>query len=33
MSNKDLLYSTGKYIYYLVITYNEKEYIHINVYN
>ena len=23
--NKDLLYSTGNYIQYLVITYNEKE--------
>ena len=34
MSNKDLLYSTGNYIQYLVITYNgkesEKEYIYIS---
>ena len=32
--NKDLLYSTGNYIQYLVVTYNakesEKEYIHIS---
>ena len=26
INNKDLLYSTGNYIQYLVITYNEKEY-------
>ena len=25
MNNKDILYSTGNYIQYLVITYNEKE--------
>ena len=36
MNNKDLLYSTGNYIQYLVITYNgkasEKEHIHILTY-
>ena len=26
INTKDLLYSTGSYIQYLVITYNEKEY-------
>ena len=25
INNKDLLYSTGNYIQYLLITYNEKE--------
>ena len=36
MNNKDLLYSTGNYIQYLVITYNgkecEKEHMHIPTY-
>ena len=36
IDNKDLLYSTGDYIQYLVITYNgkesEKEYIYIYMY-
>ena len=37
LSNKDLLYSTGNYIQYLVITYNvkesENEYIFIYIYS
>ena len=32
INNKDLLYSTGNYIQYLVITYNGKEYIYIHIY-
>ena len=36
MTNKDLLYSTGNYIQYLIIIYNgkesEKEYIYIHTY-
>ena len=32
MNKKDLLYSTGNYIQYLVTTYNEKEYIRVCVY-
>ena len=36
VNNKDLLYSTGNYTQYLVITYNgkesEKEYIYIRIY-
>ena len=36
INNKDLLYSTGNYIQYLIITYNrkesEKEYIHLCIY-
>ena len=31
ISNKDLLYSTRKYIDYLIITYNGKEYIYIYI--
>ena len=29
INNKDLLYSTGNYIWYLVINYKEKEYMYI----
>ena len=32
MNNKVLLYGTGYYSQYLVITYNEKEYIYIHTY-
>ena len=28
MNNKDLLYGTGNYIQYILITYNEKEYVY-----
>ena len=37
INNKDLLYSTGNYIQYLIVTYSgkesEKEYIYIYMYN
>ena len=37
INNKDLLYSTGNYVHYLVINYNgkesEKEYTHTHTYN
>ena len=31
VNNKDLLYSTGNYTQYLVVTYNGKEYIYIYI--